>query len=120
MSPHPALAAIHLRHREDHVRGRLDGALHQATRGVRVFFDHGIGQLVEVADASLHHAVDGLDGFLACDLAGCMTTHAIAHDVQTKPVIEEVRVFVRLPLPTYVGQSGADSPKRCTHCWTRL
>ncbi len=104
---HAALAAVHLRHGENHVGGCLNRAFHHSEGSA----DHRlVGRALKVSkarNATLDHAVDGLDGFLARDLAGGMTAHPIANDVKAEAVVEEVRVFVRLPLSSNVGQTEA-------------
>ena len=95
---HAGLAAVDLGHREDHVRRGLDGALHEAARRADVLLGERVGELVQVADAALDHAVDGLDGLLARDLARGVTAHAVGDDVEAEPVVEEERVLVRLAL----------------------
>ena len=85
---------------------------HQAAGGADVLFDEGVGELVQVADPALHHAVDRLDGLLAGDFARGMTAHAVADDVKAQPIVEEERVFVRLSLAPHVGEACSGAPER--------
>ena len=109
---HPALAAVHLGHREDHVGRRLHGALHEATGVPDVLFLDGILELVEVRDAALDHAIDGLDRLLARHLTGRVPTHAVGDDVEAEHVVQVERVFVRLALAAQVAESRARAPQR--------
>jgi hypothetical protein len=42
-----------------------------------------------------------------------MAAHAVADDVEAETIVEEEGVFVRLPLPPDVGESGSGPAKRC-------
>ena len=54
----------------------------QATRRARVLVGEGPVELRHGAQPLLDHAVDGVDGLLARDLAGGVAAHPVGDDVE--------------------------------------
>ena len=60
---------------------------------------------IERGVAPTHHSVNGVDGFLTCDLARGVPTHSIGHDVEPQDVVNQECVLVQLSALAYIGQS---------------
>ena len=115
--PIPRLGPVDLRDREDEVRGRLDGALHEPAGRARVFLGHRVDELAQAADAALDHAVERVDRLAARHLSGGVAAHAVGDDVEAELVVHEERVFVHGALAPQIGQrvSGAPEGRRRGH-----
>src|SRR5262249_20787395 len=112
---HARLVAVQLGEPEHHVRRRLHRALDEPAGDARIFRRESLRQSRRGAEPLLDHAVDRLDGFLARDLAGSVTAHAVGDDIKTQRVVDENRVLVTLPLLTDVGRAERGGPPALTY-----
>src|SRR6187402_960759 len=90
---HPGFASVEFRHREQDVGRGLHRTFEQAARGAGFLFGLRPSER-ERALATLDHAVNGVDGFTARDLAGSVPAHAVGDHPQPEFVVTEVSVLV--------------------------
>src|SRR5580704_4507964 len=109
---HPAFFTVDLRDREHEVRCRLNGALHQPARRLRVFLGYRVDQLAELAEAPLDHSVERVDGLAAGHLACRVASHAVGDDVQPELVVHEESVLVGTPLAAQMRETVSRTTKR--------